>query len=529
MKTKIIHFFYNLGLKGWENYLMLLLCIVIVLTLTYAIVSRIVKNKYESKHAVFNRMTGIFFLVFFSFFAWLINLLINFSSIQTFSSWEHLFSTPPVTVNPFGFMPDMSYCKISDYEYIRCISEVISFIPIGVCIYRIAKSKRVVKASVFAMLISMVFELLGNHGHISKYYWPTLINNILGTLVGVGLVMLLLYTIKKQQINKIHLILSQLPLCVVIVTYGIMYMYYFTNVFGGMYPDYYEKLDSDKINVTYMCDTPLEEKRVPSCGMFSEEDFYQFAEALFELRGTSVDESKTKFVMTGNTGINEFRTNTLYECITNDKENVFCYKDYSNHEMIFFVDNLYEERKKHEDLNYSEEEMRDMLKKCDINEAKYFTYDHIAEIDDGIYIEYHIKARFDDEGVPYYLYVSNQEYSNISMCKSESRPDKLINVMSQINYITIEEAYEKLCAGECYAPGLVETTQKGMVDIVVNNVRLESQTDNSNRLQYVYCFDVEPIEVEGQAPITKIYVPAMKDNKLFRNRLSSFMETVITH
>jgi len=34
---------------------------------------------------------------------------------------------------------------------------------------------------------------------------------------------------------------------------------------------------------------------------------------------------------------------------------------------------------------------------------------------------------------------------------------------------------------------------------------------------------VEPIEVEGQAPITKIYVPAMKNNKLFRNRFSEYV------
>ena len=59
--------------------------------------------------------------------------------------------------------------------------------------------------------------------------------------------------------------------------------------------------------------------------------------------------------------------------------------------------------------------------------------------------------------------------------------------------------------------------------VVVNNVRMVLHTDNLNCRQYVYCFDVEPIEVEGQTPITKIYVPAMNNNKLLRNRFSEYV------
>ena len=114
--------------------------------------------------------------------------------------------------------------------------------------------------------------------------------------------------------------------------------------------------------------------------------------------------------------------------------------------------------------------------------------------------------------MPYYLYVVFNNMWEISKVNNISELYFPTVKYRNRTVITLEEAYEKLCEGRCYAEGLVEAVDKGIVDINVTSVRMIMQRDSMDCLQYVYCFDVEPIEVNGQAPITKIYVPAMKIN-----------------
>lgn len=518
MKEKIIYYFYNLGLKGWENYLVLLACVITSIIVVYTVAKLLVKKFSDSKMELFNKIALYVYLLLFIGFAFLLNIIIN-DTIE--------FRDGIVDDNPYLFMSNINFYRICDYDYIRGLIELITFIPIGLCLYKIINKKKMIKLLTYPTVMSLVFELLVGNGHISRYYWQTLLNNILGALVGVGIVILLNDITKKSDIDKKKLLISQVPVCIVLVTYGIMYILYFTNMFRSVYPDYYEKIDSNRLNVTYMCDKPIEYQIQYFRGLFTEEEFGLFTEKMFNMYETKVDESKTLIYETdSHDGING---GPFFERKTNDKENIFCYLDTDSSSIDFRVEISEEQEMEYENLVYTEKQVEKFFKKCDIkvprkttlhvkgNKAHFYQWYEIA---DGVYSNTNISASFDDKGRPYKLSISSSISWEIT--KNSDFLD-LDTVLLRENSLSPEEAYENLCAGECYAEGLVEATQNGKVDVVVNNVRMVLHTDNLNCRQYVYCFDVEPIEVEGQTPITKIYVPAMNNNKLLRNRFSEYV------
>jgi len=342
MKEKIIYYFYNLGLKGWENYLVLLACVMTSIIVVYTVAKLLVKKFSDSKMESFNKIALYVYLLLFIGFAFLLNIIIN-DTIE--------FRDGIVDDNPYLFMSNTNFYRICDYDYIRGLIELITFIPIGHCLYKLINKKKMIKLLVYPTVVSLVFELFIGNVHISRYYWQTFLNNILGALVGVGIVILLNHITKKAEIDKKKLLISQIPVCIALVAYGIMYILYFTNMFRSVYPDYYEKIDSNRLNVTYMCDKPIEYQIQYFRGLFTEEEFGLFTEKMFNMYETKVDESKTLIYETdSHDGING---GPFFERKTNDKENIFCYLDTDSSSIDFRVDISEEQEMEYENLVYT--------------------------------------------------------------------------------------------------------------------------------------------------------------------------------
>jgi len=481
------------------------LIFIVLFTMVSVIINKVKNAKFDFKKYI------IYFLVItFSGVAFAVNMLINFPMADGQNSNEY---------NIFALISQNGFQKIYNYEYFRGLIEIVSFIPIGVLLYVIVSRGKVIKAIGYTAIISIAFELFGSWGKISKYYWLTLINNLLGVLIGVGIMVLCMHVINKCRVNNITMIFSQLPIFITFVAYMVMYFIYFTNVLGDIYPDYYKELDSNRIKVSYLGEESLSEfKSYPS--LVDEKDYIEYAEKLFSMNDAKIDESKTKYIGS----IYPMTEGTNYECIMNSEEDIFfCYSQGSINRGVFIfgktdrdtLDEMYG------NINYTEEEMRNILKKCGINipeswhidiEGNICNYSYYCEDADGIYTNKEFQARFDDKGVPYYIAVGMDFFWQITGVDGTYKYIISSKKYDDITIINAEQAYEKLCEGKCYAKGLVETVDKGSVDINVKSVQMVMQRDDINCLQYVYCFDVEPIEVEGQAPITKIYVPAMKLN-----------------
>jgi len=462
-------------------------------------------NKKDVSGRGFLRLSFFAFFICLSFF---INLVINYGELYPGMS---IIRPMSMTLGEISFeFGGGTFNRVYKEEWLRGIVEIISYIPLGVSLYKIIKKNSMIVTTVVCALISVFTELLCNAMKVSAFYYVTLCNNLIGALIGIGFVELVKRIILKEK-KKIKCILVQLPLILAFLVYGISYLVYFRHDFGNIYPQYYKAIERNKINVSMSDDVELSGYEwTPNGDMsFSVDELRKYAEYYFSMYGKEIDDEKTVI-----------DRHEQYDIIEwTDKEELLYFEAYKGGFSFSVLDGL--ERSE----GISPLEIPNILKDYGINfevdESKIYVQPEATHsimnwnhFSDGIYSFDSVFAVLNEENRVSWITCSRYFFVDIKViCEDEynnvyyvGNPEKYYEIVSP------QQAYDKLCAGEGYAEGLVEAADKGKLDIHVTDYHVEVHRDDLDCLQYVYCFDVEPIEVEGQAPITKIYVPAMKIN-----------------
>ena len=481
-------------------------CINLGLIIGKNIYERINKKKISGK--CYLKISSLMFFVILSFF---LNLVLNYGEIfpPIGSDEFHGFSALGEVSLDFG---GGGFNRVYREEWLRGIMEIIIYIPVGAALYNIIKKKPFIITAIICAVISFITELLCNTMNVSVFYYVTLCNNIIGALIGIGFVELAKHIILKEK-KKIKCILAQLPLVLAFLVYGISYLVYFRHDFGNIYPHYYKVIEHEKINVSKSDDVNFSWYEWPPKGdmSFSIDELREYAEYYFSLYGKKIDDEKTWWVR-------HFDYDVVYWM--DAEETLYFEADEYGFEFGQFGYNDYERG-----TDVSAVETQEILKDYGINielttkrendpDTFWHIFSYLNEFSDGIYSLNYVSLQYTENGEVNYINCYRHFYTDIKVANKYDgswyydvgNPEKYYEIVSP------QQAYGKLCAGEGYAEGLVEAADKGNLDIHVTNYHIETQRDDLNCLQYVYCFDVEPIEVEGQAPITKIYVPAMKIN-----------------
>lgn len=403
--------------------------------------------------------------------AFFLNMIMNFPMLIRDSEYYN-FRPNCVEANHIGIWEEIkyaSYCKLTNSELIRSFIEMLSFVPIGMLLFSLFKKRRVIRSFICVVSISVLFELFGNWGYISHYYYQTLFFNILGWGTGLGILSLCLKADKKTLKQKTNMILPCVLIVFNILLFGFLFILGNTNILSSVYPDYYTKISPDKINVK---------------------------------------------MING-----EFDEKPLYMALSEDQ-----YDFYKNQYKLNINSEIYEKSKKL-NIYYSDEELQELLDKIGMryypradkrmfgNAASFTSYN---EISDGIYESTSVYIEFDEEGNP----MNSKIYSSIDFGLTVNKYGIINNPCWYImpNYekqgldriVSLERAYGKLCNGEGYAVGLVQLCENSNVNIVVNDVDIVMHINNMNCYEYVYCFCVDPIVSVDGTVIDKIYVPAMK-------------------
>lgn len=415
---------------------------------------------------------------------------------------------------PIGIMGDLGkYGRIFDHEYYRDIIEIISFIILGVCLYLCFNKKKILKAVIYATVCSVSFELFGNLAHISQFYWPTLINNLLGTLIGSMAV----YTVKKlksgEKKDTRNIILAQIPLIISAFLYTGIYMFYYTNIYLSIYPDYYEKIDADRLNVKVPKGISEYDRldQIYLSSALSDEQCERITERLFLIDDSEIDESSKKSF-----SIEPRRMARRWNICTNAEGTK---ESYTNGNRIFYrtIPELVGGEDQIESLDKvierfcNEMDIEETIDWRSINLKLY----EMTEVEDGIYWRCDISMSFNKNENIDWFEVENDVYGGGGIYKWE---EKVKDWVYSINFleqgknriVTPKQAVEKLRNGEGYAKGLVALQDKQRTDISVIGFRCMLEVNGMGYYEYVYCFYIDPITTDEGIIIDRIYVPAMK-------------------
>ena len=273
---------YLYAIPGFYRFKIYLLYIMVAI-LAYIIIMPVITRK---KGGIKKRMLLGVWLIFFTGLAFYVNLLINYWVI-----------TEPLTnsIELYGFVPKIKLYKVCDYEYKRGLVEIATYIPIGMILSGWLKKKKTVKICGYVLSASIISELIGNKGKISRFYWPTLFNNYLGAFIGIGLIVVVCYVVKKQ-IKPGKVLFAQIPLIFTMILYTYLYTLYYTNIWGDVYPEYYQKTDSGKINA--VCDIDYFSNITFSLRKsFTQGDMEKYCDKMFEMVGEKAD-NKSDFIVT---------------------------------------------------------------------------------------------------------------------------------------------------------------------------------------------------------------------------------------
>ena len=476
---------------------------ILIAMLIYIIVMPVITRK---KDGMKKRLLFGILIVMFTGVAFYVNLLINYWVV-----------TYPITNSPnlYGFMPKIKLYKLCDYEYKRGLVEIATYIPIGMILSAWLKKKKIIKICGYVLSASIISELIGNKGKISRFYWPTLFNNYLGAFIGIGFIVVVCY-IAKKQIKPGKVLFAQIPLIFTMLLYTYLYTLYYTNIWGNVYPEYYQKTDPGKINA--VCDIEyFSEQSYERQNCFTQGDIAELSDRLFEMVGEKADSridifenNELPLISIGAKYEGKKDTNGNYELVKgiNWDELLFCnsvqIKDISNMEN-FFNDRM-------------EEEAQKLLKDIGINLGENaeksvreyeVEYSDLTEMSDGIFQRSYIAVSFTKSGEILYLNVSS--FLRWGILNDSGMFRRFDTYQGEDKIVNVKQAYDKLCNGEFYTAMPVDLEEMDEINLKVKEVSMEPERDSRGCLEYVYCFYIEPITTPDGTEIDRVFVPALKN------------------
>lgn len=427
----------------------------------------------------------------------------------------------------FEFVPRLRIDKLYDLDYRRSVVELLTYIPIGLLVCNSARKNKIRTSLVYSVVVSIYTGIEICSGWSDIYYLKTIMNNCLGTCIGISV----FYTAKlieeKGRMRKIPLYL--LPLFIGMLYCLSQYMVCYTNRWGNVYPNDYVPLSPECLNVTYSDEYEYYTVDPSLYSMLTKEDTKELIRRLFESVGV------TEYsIETGYDGIRVCEE--YWQYVSEDGRYIIILPKGNSSLQLLFLDMLNYEgddrREMETRLECDSEEFKgilDALKNVGIifkpnknneiyrnNKTREVLIQDATSFEDDIYIYHEFRVKVDEEGKLKKLRIESDVWHGWSLryrSRFKSGNEKFssfYNPEELDNVVTEDMALEKLCNGECYADGLNEAVKNGSVDIVIYNSDIKVQRDDRGYMEYVYCFYIEPITAPDGTVIDMLYVPALK-------------------
>lgn len=317
-----------------------------------------------------------------------------------------------------------------------------------------------------------------------------MLNNTWGAMIGFGIYEMFhgfLQWRKKESINRKIVILAQLPLVIVILTFCGIFLFYYEKELGNLGFSYTARVNMAKVQVTL--ETELEESS-------EEAPVYQLYEAS---RSETLELAETLFAKTG-TAVDMGATDVYDDTIIYHSQDGNCVLwidylgfrvDYTNYAQMWERDELSEEPVLE---NASRKQVEDALALMEIQVPAMAQFE---ETEPGIYVFSANKLVEDD--VLYYGQIRvklNEDAEIVSM------EDNLVDYQFYKSYPirSARDAYDDFLAGKFKAGW-----KQDFSEVVVKDVKLQYWTDTKGYFQPVYGFTVS---LDGEWGT--VYIPAVE-------------------
>lgn len=385
----------------------------------------------------------------------------------------HLFSSYKDTWNNF-----------SPGAWRNIILNILMFVPLGILFPLIFKNCRkywiTYLLGLFFTLIIEVIQLISGRG---IFEIDDIFNNTLGCIIGYGIVMIFIscFVDKNQYENNKKLILTtlQLPLCLTVIAFSIIFISYSKQELGNLSCNYIYKQNMSNVNVT----TNIKLKNKPDkasvykATVGSSEDTLEVANKILSSVDSKVDESKNDVY--DNTIVYKSKDENYSVCV----DYTGLKADYTNFHELGTLGK--------ENLTY--------------NEVKSLLSDFNIELPE--------KADFtDDKNGNYSISVdmiSDDEYINGMLVCSISETEDVIsftnNIVSYKKYkdfdiISEKEAYEKLLDGK-----FITSSDMAYSEINIKDIDIVYEVDSKGFYQPVYQLTTESRNLKNY-----IFIPALR-------------------
>lgn len=364
------------------------------------------------------------------------------------------------------------------------ILNILMFVPLGILLPLIFKNCRkywiTYLLGLFFTLIIEVIQLISGRGIFEV---DDIFNNTLGCIIGYGIVMIFIscFVDKNKYENNKKLILTtlQLPLCLTVIAFSIIFISYSKQELGNLSCNYIYKQNMSDVNVT----TNIKLKNKPDkssvykAAVGSAEDTLEVANEILSSVDSKIDESK-----------NDVYDNTIV--YKSKDENYSVWVDYTGLKADYT--NFHElSSSGKENLTYNE--VKSLLADFNIElpEKADFTDDN-----DGNY-SISVDMIGDDEYINGMLVCSISETENV---KSFTNNIVSYKKYKDFDIISEKEAYEKLLDGK-----FITSSDMADAEINIKDIDLVYEIDSKGFYQPVYKFTTESRNLENY-----IFIPALR-------------------
>lgn len=364
------------------------------------------------------------------------------------------------------------------------ILNILMFVPLGILLPLIFKNCRkywvTYLIGLFFTLIIEVIQLISGRG---IFEIDDIFNNTLGCIIGYGIAMIFIscFVDKNKYENNKKLILTtlQLPLCLTVIAFSIIFISYSKQELGNLSCNYIYKQNMADVNVT----TNIKLKNKPDrasvykATVGSSEDTLEVANEILSSVDSKIDESK-----------NDVYDNTII--YKSKDENYSVWVDYTGLKADY--------------TNFHE---------LSSSGKENLTYNEVKSLLSDFNIELPERADFtDDKNGNYSISVDmigDDEYINgvlvCSISETEDIKSFTNNIISYKKYkdfdiISEKEAYEKLLDGKFITP-----SDMADAEINIKDIDIVYEIDSKGFYQPVYKFTTESRNLENY-----IFIPALR-------------------
>lgn len=369
----------------------------------------------------------------------------------------HFLSSYREAWNSFGFI-----------AWQQLILNIIMFLPLGILLPLISPRFHKLKNTMtialgFTILIETVQLITG----FGVFELDDILNNILGALIGYGIIMTLLTIFKIKEVSFRKSLTYLSPLIVVSLIFGGVFTYYKTKEFGNLSltHSYKIKMKAIDINLNQELDEVRPQVPIYKTEGYNKDTGKEFALGFFENLG--IDTSELEIDQYSKTGIYWIREEPAYNIWLDYNDGTYSYSDFSS-----FDEGV-------EIITTDEETLVKELESFNIEVPSKAVFNQVEENRYGFSIERELEGENLKEGSISCTYYSDGTIKDISNNLITYNKVRDIEIKSQM------EAYEDLKKGKFnyYKSGL------DIRDINIKSVELDYHLDTKGYYQPVYIFD----------------------------------------